>query len=382
MQALIFDKSKEDWATSRGFTKADVPAPVLDPEDPADADNVLIKIHYAGVCGSDRGIWYRSAFGEQILSTIDKESKTYRVIGHELFGEIKSLGPAAAKKYALAAGDLVSCESHVVCNQCFQCVHGEKNVCTNEAIIGISRDGCFAEYIKVPGHIVWKTDTSKIRPEVAAVQEPFGNAVHAVSKADVKGKTVAIFGLGPIGLFAVLIARGRGAEKIIGIEPNPVAADMARRLGIDYVIPLKGGSNDFHHSPEVVDEVLKATGGLGVDIAFEMAGFNSSVNNAIYATRRGGEVILFGIKSGDFVLENYNALIVRGVTMKAIIGRQVWETWHITRELLENPANQIQEKIWNVILAGGKDTVIPIAEYDKKTFEEKMSLHPKLLLQF
>jgi len=118
-------------------------------------------------------------------------------------------------------------------------LHGQKNVCTNEKILGISVDGGFAEFVKVPIHVVWKTDTSKIRPEIAAMQEPFGNAVHAASKIDLKGKSVAIFGLGPIGMFLTLIAKGLGASTIIGIEPNPVAEDMSKKLGIDYVIALR-----------------------------------------------------------------------------------------------------------------------------------------------
>src|SRR6185369_12210556 len=108
----------------------------------------------------------------------------------------------------------------------YNCLRGQKEVCTKEKILGISHDGGFAEFAKVPGHIVWKTNTAKIRPEVAAMQEPFGNAVHAASKVDLKGKTVAIFGLGPIGMFLALVARGLGAASIIGVEPNPLAIDM------------------------------------------------------------------------------------------------------------------------------------------------------------
>ncbi|MEK7617999.1 MAG: alcohol dehydrogenase catalytic domain-containing protein, partial [Patescibacteria group bacterium] len=268
MKALVFDKSKTDWETSRGFELADVPEPVLDEKNPlrqladggpSDANYVSIKVHYAGVCGSDRGIWNRTAFRDLILNSIDQESviasrsategaaihsngkiasdalamtkkKSYRIIGHEFFGEIVKVG---SKVKNVKPGDFVACESHVVCNQCYQCLRGQKEVCTNEKILGISHDGGFAEYAKVPAHIVWKTDTSKIRPEIAAMQEPFGNAVHAASKVDVKGKTVAIFGLGPIGMFLSLVLRGQGAATIIGVEPNPVAAEMAKKLGID-----------------------------------------------------------------------------------------------------------------------------------------------------
>lgn len=409
MQALVFDKSKYDWNNSHGFELADVPKPTLQ----SDTD-VIIKVHYAGVCGSDKGIWNRQAFKEQILGSLEAEKnpsspplskgrkggvKSYRIIGHEFFGEVADVGKAVKD---LKKGDFVACESHVVCNKCYQCTRGQKEVCTNEKILGISHDGGFAEYARVPAHIVWKTDTSKIRPEAAAMQEPFGNAVHAASKVDLKDKTIAIFGLGPIGLFLLLIARARGAKNIIGVEPNPISIDMAKKLGIDYVIPLKTSPNpslvrrgtplldkerlgevkDYAHNAEVTDEIIKITKGVGVDVSFEMSGFNSSVNNCLYATRRGGEIILFGIKTGDFIFENYNRLIVHGFTLHAVIGRQIWQTWETTRALLEDPSNQIQEKLFNVILDHGQGTILPIAEYTKERFESMINTHPKFLIQF
>lgn len=166
MKALVFDASSQKWESSRGFELRDIAAPVLDEaRDPADADRVIIKIRYAGVCGTDRGIWTRSAFRDQIAKSMALEKKTYRVLGHEFFGEIIALG-SGVKNFTV--GDYATCESHIACNQCYQCAHSEQHVCTNEKILGISTDGGFAEYIKVPAHIVWKTDISRIRPEVAA----------------------------------------------------------------------------------------------------------------------------------------------------------------------------------------------------------------------
>ncbi len=409
MKALVFNKATTNWETSRGFDLADVPEPVLDEKNnPDDTNCVLIKVHYAGVCGTDKGIWFRQAFKDAILNTIDEQIKNggnpYRIIGHEFFGEVIKVGsnvhPVKSANGGTAeqsfnrvknikTGDFVSCESHVVCNKCYQCLHGQKNVCINEKILGISVDGGFAEHAKVPAQAVWKTDTGKIRPEVAAMQEPFGNAVHAASKVDLKGKTVAIFGLGPIGMFLTLIVKGLGASAIIGIEPNPIAGDMAKRLGIDYVIALRNtdkyGYTDnklYKHNQEVIEEIKKITGGLGVDVAFEMAGFNDSVNNAIASARRGGEVILFGLKSGDFVLEDYNRLVMKGITMHCVAGRQIWETWKTTKRLLENPSNKIAEKMYNVILNEGEGTILPILDYTKEIFEKKMAEHPKILIQF
>ncbi len=384
MIALIFDK-KNGWESPRGFEIKEVPTPVLNEKNSrADALTVIIKVHYAGVCGSDRGIWYRQAFKDQIFGSLEAEKKDYRIIGHEFFGEVIQLGSDVGREFHLKKGDFVSCESHVVCNICFQCRRGEKHVCMNEKILGISYDGAFAEYIKVPAHIVWKTDTSKIRPEIAAMQEPFGNAVHAASKVDLKGKTVALFGLGPIGLFAALVMKGMHAMTIIGIEPNEKAGWMARELGIDYVIPIKPQkkANPYEHDESVIKEIFEITDGRGVDVSFEMAGFNSSVNNAILSTRRGGDVILFGIKSGNFTIECYDRLIVRGLTLHAVIGRRLFKTWETTRALLEDTSNGIQEKMFNVILQRGENTILPVREYSKERFERMMLKHPKILIQF
>jgi len=381
MQALIVDTSA-GWESSSGFEKAEVPAPVIDEKNnPVDAAAVIVKVHYAGVCGSDRGIWRREAFRDQILGSLAEEKKSYRIIGHEFFGEVAAIGSKVARA---KIGDFVTCESHVVCNVCYQCQRGEHHVCTNERILGISQDGGFAEYIKVPEHIVWVTDTGRIRPEIAAMQEPFGNAVHAASKVDLMGKTVALFGLGPIGMMLFLVIRGLGAVAVIGVDPNPVAREMARRLGIDYAISLDtaAGEKPYAHDPKVTDEIMRITGGVGADASFEMAGFNGSVNNALFSTRRGGDIILFGLKNGDFVFEDYHRLIVRGFTLHAVIGRQLWQTWETTRSLLENHGNKIQEKLFTIMLAEGKDTIMPIADYTKAKFEEKMSSHPKILLQF
>ncbi len=384
MRALVFDTTRGSWEETRGFELADLPAPTLNEKEPADAEQVLIKLHFAGVCGSDRGIWNRTAFRENILGSLEQEKKTRRIIGHESFGEIVALGKTAPKKYGLKVGDFVACESHVVCQSCFQCEQGEMHVCVNEQILGISYDGCFAEYMKVPGHIVWKTNTDKIRPEIGAVQEPFGNAVHAASKADLAGKTVAIFGLGPIGLFLTLIARGLGAKDIIGVEPNPISREMAKRLGIDYTIalPSRNKKTPAHQrDTEVIAQIEELTNGRGVDISFEMSGFNSSLNNALFSTRRGGQVIAFGIKNGDFLIEDYNRFILRGLTIHAVIGRRLPETWQTTTKLLEDSKNKIQENIWNIILEEGTDTILPLKEYSKEVFEAKMAKHPKILLQ-
>lgn len=382
MEALVFDKSKYSWENSKGFEKVTVADPVIDEKkNPQDSEYVIIKVKYAGVCGSDRGIWNRTAFGSQILDSLKKEGKNYRIIGHEFFGEVVAHGSAVE---SIAIGDMVSCESHVICRKCFQCLNDQENVCANQLILGISHDGGFAEFAKVPWHVVWKTDISKIRPEIASIQEPFGNAVHAASKKDLKNKTVVIFGLGPIGLFLLLIARGLGAKTIIGVDPNKKALKMARELGIDEAILLKEKNQpkEYSYSPEIIQKVNTVLSGKEADVAFEMSGFNESVNNSIKAVRRGGDVILFGLKAGDFMIQDFSDVVMRGVTLHFVAGRQIWKTWETTKKILEDRSLGIQDKLWNVILEKGGKTILPFKEYTKDLFEKKMSEHTKVLLKF
>jgi threonine 3-dehydrogenase len=382
MTALTFDSQRDGWARSSGLVKEQVPVPSFDPEK--DHASVLIRVKYAGFCGSDRGIWWRKAFGDMIEGSLAEEAKTTRIVGHELLGEIVAVGVKVTGKYGYKPGDVVSTESHIVCGTCHQCRVGDSHVCARDKIIGISLDGCFAEYLKLPAKSLWPTDLGRIRAEVAAVQEPFGNAVHACQATDLRGKTVAIMGCGTIGLFAVLIARGLGATKIIGVEVDPKHAQMARDLGCDLVI-TPGAPNPakpYASDPELRTAIRDATDGVGVDVALEMAGFNSSMNNAIRAVRRGGHVVLFGVKNGDAVVEDVHRVVMDGLQLHGIVGRQIFGTWEITRRLLEDRGNGIQDAIWNTILERGEDTIVDIKEWEKSAFEGMISRHPKAVIRF
>ena len=384
MQALVYDRRVDPWEQSRGLRKLEVPRPRLDPaHDPRDASAVLIRVLYAGFCGSDRGIWFRKSFRGMIHDSLDAEGQDRRITGHELLGEIVEVGGRAASKYGYAIGDIVSTESHIICGTCHQCQVGDTHVCAEDKIIGISLDGCFAEYIKLPAKALWRTDLTRIRPEVAAVQEPFGNAVHACTKVDLRGKSVAIFGTGTIGLFAVLVARGLGAGRIVGIEPDAANAERARRLGCDEVIvPDVTGADPIRHDPTVARRVREATNGLGADVSLEMAGFNSSLNNAIASTRRGGDVILFGVRDGAMTIEDYGRLVMNGQALHAVVGRRIFETWTITRSLLEDHSNGIQDAVWDVILNQGRQTLVDIRDWEKERFEATISCWPKAVLRF
>ncbi len=382
MWALVFDRSKDVWEKSKGLRKVRVPVPAFDEKnDPLDAERVIIKVLYSGVCGSDKGIWFRNAFKEKIFSSLDHEKKDCRIAGHELLGRVEKVGTLAARRFGFRPGDVVTAESHITCGKCLQCRLGQREVCQDNIVIGFSIDGCYAEYIKLPAEVLWHSNPDKIRMEVGAIQEPFGNAVHACTKVDLRGKSLAVFGCGTIGMFTILTARSLGVSKIIGIEPSETNARLAERLGVDEIVRL-APSSDWRSDPAVVEKVRWFGGGNGVDVAIEMAGYNSSVNNAIQSVRMGGDVVLFGIKDGDFTVEKFQGLVDHGISLHGVIGRRVFETWSISTSLLENKANRIQEKIFDVILNGGKDTVLAIEDYDPADFEKRITEHTKVLIKW
>lgn len=384
MWALTYDRSRDPWETTRGLRKVEVPRPELDESaDYQDRSMVLIKTRYAGFCGSDRGIWFRRAFGEMIQSSLDREGKDIRIVGHELLGDVVAVGTDAQRTYGIQIGDTVTTESHIICGTCYQCRIGDTHVCADDKIIGISQDGAFAEYVKLPAKSIWRTDIRKIRPEVAAIQEPFGNAVHACTKVNLRGKRVAVVGCGTIGLFAIAIARALGASFIVGVEPMHKHAEMAKRLGADVVLsPRLQGPDEFAHDPELTAEIRRLTDGVGVDVALEMSGQNSSVNNAIASVRRGGDVILFGLKSGHAVIESFERMIVDGISLHSVIGRRIFETWHITRQLLESREPNIHDLVWEIILDCGRGTIVDFETFDAGEFEERIQAFPKVVLRF
>jgi threonine 3-dehydrogenase len=372
--------------TATGMTLAQIDAPALEEsKTPGDSGRVLIKPIYTGFCGSDKGIWFRHAFKDMIFDSLEKEDKDYRVCGHELLGEVVEAGSYAASHYGYRPGDIVSTESHIFCGLCHQCKIGEEHVCANHLIIGISTDGCFAELVKLPAKELWRTDTDLIRPEVAAIQEPLGNAVHACSRVDLRGKTVAIFGCGTIGLFSILVARAMGATTIIGVDPNPQNLELAGRLGVDQALKvLKGstGKKSVIPDPEIVNQIQKTCHGEGVDVAFEMSGSNQALNTAIASTRAGGDVILFGLSSGAYRLPDFEQIIMYGKTLHGIVGRKVFQTWYIVNNMLTSKGHDLQDKIWEGILNKGEGTVFPFHEFDRDSFEEAIKTNPKTILKY
>lgn len=391
MNGLIIDTTHQPWEKTKGFDLTEIDKPTLDEKNnPSDASSVIVKVLYAGVCGSDRGLWYRNAFKDQFVGALKRDNKTSRVVGHEFVGEIVEAGSMVETLYSdpdphnpakVQVGSLVSGDSHVTCGKCYQCRIGQSNVCMNESILGITIDGIFAQYVKLPAKNLWPIDKTRIRPEVASIMDPFGNAVHALTKVDVRGQRVAIFGAGPIGLFSLLIAHKFGAVKVIVVDVNPANLDLAKKLGAEETILIEKSDkqNPWEADKNVIERIKELTYGKGVDVSLEMAGPASSINNAIDATRRGGEVVLFGVKDGDLTIPHFPRLIMSGITLHCIAGRQIFQTWQTAQRLLSQKSNGIQDKIWEVILNGGDGTVLNLSEFNADDFEKRMNEKPKLV---
>ncbi len=383
MKALILPVNRQTWSSTKGYQLQEVPTPVLDEKkNPADSKNVILEPIYGGVCGTDKGIWFRKAFKDSILHHLEQDRRDYFVMGHEVLARIVEVGSEVKRSGRFHVGQVVSAESHIFCGTCPMCLAGNQHVCANERIIGVTWDGVFAERVKLPETVLWPTVLEKVRAEVAAVQEPFGNAVHVCTpnmlgsdlrESELRGKTIAIFGCGTIGLFSILIAKAMGAKKIIGIEPNAKNKAKALACGADKVIDPSENSSE---------EVRAYFDGYGADYCMEMSGFPSSLIQAIRGARRGGHVVLFGLSSGDLTIPHFEEIITAGKRLHAIVGRRCFSTWEITKQLLENQSNGIQEQVWKHVLEEGQSTILPLSEFSQERFEKNLTSYPKTLVQF
>ncbi len=294
-----------------GIVLRDVPVPTCGPSE------ALIQVHHAGVCGTDLHIWEWDSWASNRL-------KPPVVIGHEFAGRITQLGQEAAQDNLLAVGDLVTAEGHVVCGHCLQCRLGDGHLCRRTQIIGVDRDGAFADFIVMPASNVIKLDG--IPTEIGAIMDPLGNAVHTVLEAQVPGSTVLVLGCGPIGCFAVGVARAAGASLVIASDFNPTRLELAREMGAQ--VTLNPGTDD------VVARVRELTGGDGVDLVCEMSGHPSGHAQALAAARMGGRVNLLGTPNRTTEVDFARDIIFKGLTLYGVTGRKMYQTWHQMRRFL------------------------------------------------
>ena len=301
MRALV----KETAAP--GFTLKDVPEPTI--RD----DEVLIRVRRAGVCGTDVHIyewddWARGRCHPPF------------VVGHEFAGDVARVGSLVVDVHV---GDRVTAEGHIVDGRCLLCRTGNAHACPYTKVIGVDRDGCFAEYIAMPATNVWHLDDD-ISYDIGGIHDPMGNAFHTALTAEIPGATVLITGCGPIGIFAVGICHAAGASRIIASDVNETRLALAKQMGADDVV----------HPDELERTVKRHTDGLGVDVVLEMSGVPSAIHQAFALVRRAGRVQMLGVPAKPMQFDFATELIFKGVTVYGVTGRRMYETWiQITRFL-------------------------------------------------
>ena len=270
-------------------------------------DEVLVKVVYSSICGTDIAIydWTPWAAGH---------IKPPQVMGHEMVGKVVEIN--SKEKTNFKVGDLVSSETHIFCQNCYQCSIKNYHICENMKLFGIGRDGAFAEYATIPVRTTWKNDP-KIPVEAMSVQEPLGNAVNVVTKAQVKGKKVLVMGLGPTGLCAGMVARAYGAKEIVGVNRREYRRKMALELGFDRAV-------------EEVD--VKEYGTF--DAVLEMSGNRLGIEIALDAARIAGKIIAFGIPKENISIDWGKYMINKELSIDSVFGRMIWDTWKDTTKLL------------------------------------------------
>ena len=284
-----------------GFVMKDVPEPTI--RD----DEVLIRVRRAGVCGTDVHIYEWDAWAQGRV-------KPPIVVGHEFAGEVVKVGSLVTD---VKEGDRVTAEGHIVDGRCLLCRTGNAHVCPHTKIIGVDRDGCFAEYIAMPATNVWHLDDN-VSFDIGGIHDPMGNAFHTALTADIPGATVLVTGCGPIGIFAVGICKAAGASRIIATDVNDKRLALARKMGAHDTV-----------RPEAAKEVVrKHTDGLGVDVVLEMSGVPAAVHQAFELVRVGGRVQMLGIPAKPRDVNFATEVIFKGITIYGVVGRRMYDTWH------------------------------------------------------
>jgi len=304
MKALV--KSRAE----RGLWMEDVPEPKVGIND------VKIRVLRTGICGTDVHIYKWDAWAARTI-------KVPLVIGHEFVGEIVEIGSNVADFHP---GQIVSGEGHVVCGRCRNCLAGRRHLCADTKGVGVDRAGAFAEYLSLPMSNVW-VHPSGIDRDVAAIFDPFGNAVHTALSFPVLGEDVLVTGAGPIGILGAAVARHAGARYVVITDLNPYRLELATKMGVTRAVnpqetPLK--------------DVQKQLGMKeGFDVGMEMSGSPHALRDMLANMAHGGKIALLGIPDREAAID-WNTVIFSGLTIKGIYGREMYETWYKMTVMLNN----------------------------------------------
>ncbi len=301
------------------------------------SNEVLIEVETASICGTDVHIWDWNGWAQNRIKRLPL------IFGHEVAGKIVEVGSDTS---TLQVGDKVSAEGHIVDGTCYQCRTDRMHVCQHVQGLGVDRDGVFAEYFALPERNAWKNDAN-LDPAVASLQDPLGNAIHAVLPKehieDIAGKNAAVLGVGPIGLMTIAVLKELGANKVFATAGgyNRIRMELAKKMGADMVLSAK------KEGEKLVEIIRKETDGDGIDVALEMSGESSAVRQAFEILTPGGRVSLLGILDKPVELDLNSALIFRSATVYGITGRRMFETWYQMKGLLSKP--RFRQKILSII---------------------------------
>jgi threonine 3-dehydrogenase len=293
-----------------GLWLRDVEVPGVGPDD------VLIRVARAGICGTDLHIY---KWDEWAARTVP----TPLVIGHEFVGEIVEVG---ANVRSHSVGEIVSGEGHIVCGRCRNCMAGRRHLCAHTRGLGVERPGAFAEYVSLPVANVWH-HADGIDRDVAAIFDPFGNAVHTAMAFPVLGEDILITGAGPIGIMAAAVVRHAGARYVVITDINPKRLELAERVGVTRTVDVR--------SERLADVQRELGMEEGFDIGLEMSGSAEAIRDMLEQMCHGGRIALLGIPPGDVAID-WNEVVFKGLTLRGIYGREMYETWYLMTVMVQS----------------------------------------------
>jgi threonine 3-dehydrogenase len=286
------------------------------PEPPIGINDLLIRVLRTGICGTDLHIYQWDAWAQKTIPTP-------LIIGHEFVGQVVTVGENVNDFHP---GDIVSGEGHLVCGRCRNCMAGRRHLCAHTRGIGVNRDGAFAEYIALPMTNIWH-HAPGIDLDVAAIFDPFGNAVHTALTFPVLGEDVLITGAGPIGVMAAAVARHAGARHIVVTDLNPYRLDLARKLGVTRAVNVRETSLATVQGELGMQE--------GFDVGLEMSGNPAALRDMVANLAHGGRIAMLGVPSTEIAID-WNLVVFNMLTIKGIYGREMYETWYMMTVMLQS----------------------------------------------
>ena len=286
------------------------------PEPEVGHNDLLIKIRKTAICGTDMHIYNWDEWSQQTIPVP-------MVVGHEYVGEVVGMGQEVR---GFEIGDRVSGEGHITCGHCRNCRAGRRHLCRNTTGVGVNRPGAFAEYLVIPAFNAFKIPDN-ISDELASIFDPFGNAVHTALSFDLVGEDVLITGAGPIGAMAAAVARHVGARHVVITDINPYRLELAKNMGATRTVDV---------SKENLKDVMAEIGmSEGFDVGLEMSGVPSAFRDMLDKMNNGGKVAMLGIPPSDVAID-WNQVIFKGLVVKGIYGREMFETWYKMASLLQS----------------------------------------------